>query len=64
MDPLHARKMTALLQSVEQTQPILLRVDIEAGHGVGKPITKLIAEQADYWTFMSWRLGLPATSNE
>jgi prolyl oligopeptidase len=30
----------------------LLRVDIQAGHGLGKPIAKLIAEQADIYAFL------------
>src|SRR6266705_241111 len=45
VDPMHAVKMAALLQAEAANgpeQPILLRVDSKAGHGVGKPITKLV----------------------
>ncbi len=62
VDPMHARKMTARLQEVQKstgwTNPILLRVESEAGHGVGKPVHKIVLEQAEIWAFMAWRLGL------
>ena len=62
VDPLHARKMTAKLQEVQVSTgfegPILLRVESEAGHGVGKPLHKVIEEQAEMWAFLAWRLGL------
>jgi prolyl oligopeptidase len=59
VDPLHARKMAALLQaSTGSNRPILLRIETRAGHGQGKPISKLVEEQADIWTFMAWQLGL------
>ncbi|HLJ67078.1 MAG TPA: prolyl oligopeptidase family serine peptidase [Chloroflexota bacterium] len=58
VDPLHARKMAALLQAANASEhPILLRVESKAGHGVGKPITKVIEEQTDVWTFLFWQLG-------
>lgn len=64
VDPLHARKMAALLQetlddAAWETRPVLLRVEAQAGHGVGKPVRKQIDEQVDLWTFVAWRLGLP-----
>jgi len=53
------RKMAALLQAdTAGTRPILLRVESRAGHGQGKPVTKLVEEQADEWTFVAWQLGL------
>lgn len=59
VDPLHARKMAALLQEVnESDRPILLRVETKAGHGVGKPISKVIEEQTDVWSFLFWQLGV------
>jgi prolyl oligopeptidase len=58
VDPLHARKMTARLQAATIGEgPILLRVEPKAGHGVGKPITKLIEEGTDVWSFLIWQLG-------
>ena len=51
--PLHAFKLTASLQAASAGQgPILLRVDTKAGHGLGKPTTKVIDEQADIYTFL------------
>jgi prolyl oligopeptidase len=58
VDPLHARKMAALLQAANAgDNPILLRVETRAGHGAGKPLTKAIDEATDVWSFFSWRLG-------
>ena len=59
VDPLHARKMAALMQAHESPdRPILLRVEGKAGHGAGKPITKRIDEAAALWSFLFWQLGL------
>jgi prolyl oligopeptidase len=61
VDPLHAVKMAALLQAEAANgpeQPILLRVDAKAGHGVGKPIMKLVDDAVDVWSFLFWQLGV------
>jgi len=61
VDPMHAVKMAALLQAEAANgpeQPILLRVDSKAGHGVGKPITKLVDDAVDVWRFLFWQLGV------
>jgi prolyl oligopeptidase len=59
VDPLHARKMAARLQSANASPyPILLRVETRAGHGAGKPLGKLLEEQADVWSFVCWQLGV------
>jgi len=61
VDPMHAVKMAALLQAEAtngQEQPILLRVDAKAGHGAGKPITKLVDDAVDVWSFLFWQLGV------
>jgi prolyl oligopeptidase len=59
VDPMHARKMTALLQAATSSgKPILLRTEIRAGHGIGKPLSKQIDEATDVWTFLVWQLGL------
>lgn len=60
VDPMHARKMAALLQSLQPRRPVLLRVESAAGHGIGKPISKLVDEETAIWTFLSAHLGLPA----
>jgi prolyl oligopeptidase len=65
VEPLHARKMAALLQSVNASEhPILLRVETKAGHGVGKPIVKVIEESTDVWTFLFWQLSVEIRSHE
>jgi prolyl oligopeptidase len=61
VDPMHAVKMAALLQAETANgaeQPILLRVDSKAGHGAGKPITKLADDAVDVWSFLFWQLGV------
>lgn len=61
VDPLHARKMAAALQwavaDVPGAPPVLLHQEGRAGHGVGKPVGKRAAEQADVLAFFSWQLG-------
>jgi prolyl oligopeptidase len=59
VDPLHARKMAAQLQwaATGSPQPVLLHQEGRAGHGVGKPVGKRAAEQADVLAFFSWQLG-------
>jgi len=52
VDPMHARKMAARLQAADPGGLTLLRVDERAGHGQGKPITKLVEEEADAWAFL------------
>jgi prolyl oligopeptidase len=61
VDPMHAVKMAALLQAEAANgpeRPILLRVDAKAGHGVGKPIAKLVDDAVDVWSFLFWQLGV------
>ncbi len=60
--PLHARKMTALMQasttSDAAAEPILLYVNRDAGHGQGKPLSARIEEETDEWSFLMWQTGL------
>lgn len=57
VDPLHARKMAARLQAAtSSTQPILLRLETQAGHGAGKPRSKIVDELTDEWSFLFWQL--------
>ncbi len=61
VDPLHARKMAAQLQHATNCgdeRPILLRAEMQAGHGQGKPLHKRVAEAADEWGFLGWQLGV------
>ena len=51
--PLHAMKFAATLQAAQAgDQPILLRLEKNAGHGIGKPTHKIIEEQTDIYTFL------------
>ena len=56
-DPMHAFKMTALMQSVAK-RPVLLRVESKAGHGEGMPVGKRIEELTDVYGFLWWQLGV------
>jgi len=63
VDPMHAKKMTALMQAEARngssvTRPILLRIETKAGHGAGKPVTKQIEEFTDTYSFLFWQLGV------
>jgi prolyl oligopeptidase len=63
VDPMHAKKMAALMQAKaangqSRQRPILLRIEPKAGHGVGKPITKQIEELTDVYSFLFWQLGV------
>ncbi len=52
VDPMHARKMTALLQAtVKEGGPILLKYDTKAGHSGGLPVDRQIEETADRLLF-------------
>lgn len=52
--PGHSFKYAAALQQAQTGEaPILIRIDVNAGHGAGKPIGKLIEEEADKLAFMA-----------
>lgn len=51
--PMHAKKFAAALQAADPgAHPLLLRVEMKAGHGLGKPTAKLIEEAADVVSFL------------
>lgn len=51
--PAHAKKFVATLQAkAAGKNPVLLRVETKAGHGRGKPTSKVIDEQADIYAFL------------
>ena len=63
VDPMHAKKMTALMQAEaanggSRTRPILLRIETKAGHGAGTPVAKRIEEYTDVYSFLFWQLGV------
>jgi prolyl oligopeptidase len=57
--PLHARKMTALLQWASASErPVLLHYDTKAGHSGGLPVTKQIENLAVELHFLATELGM------
>ncbi len=51
--PAHSFKFAAALQVAQAgPAPTLIRIDVKAGHGDGKPTTKMIEEVADKWAFL------------
>jgi len=65
VDPLHPRKMAAQLQETQRDRadalPVLMRTAFDAGHGLGKPASAILDEQAEIWAFLAWQLGLDPT---
>ncbi len=58
--PAHSFKFAAALQAAQAgPQPVLIQIETKAGHGAGKPTTKLIDEQVDRLAFLVRTLGLP-----
>ncbi len=63
--PGHSFKYVAALQAADLgARPRLLRVDVRAGHGAGKPIDKAIEELADMWAFAARWTGLDLDASE
>jgi prolyl oligopeptidase len=61
VDPAQSRKMAARLQAATSSKaPILLRMDLGAGHGIGSGLSKRIAETADTYAFLFQELGMEA----
>ena len=56
--PAHSFKFAATLKEkpVSVDKPILIRIDTKAGHGAGKPTTKLIEDATDMYAFVLWNL--------
>jgi prolyl oligopeptidase len=51
--PLHSKKFAAALQTADSGRnPLLLRIETKAGHGLGKPTSKLIEENSDIYAFL------------
>ena len=58
--PFHVAKMAARLQAASNSgKPILLRVDFDAGHGIGSTRTQQDREAADTYAFLLWQTGMP-----
>jgi prolyl oligopeptidase len=61
--PAHSFKFAAALQAAHKgNAPVLIRIETKAGHGAGKPTTKMIEEAADRWAFLVKTLGVQTNS--
>ncbi len=57
--PAHSFKFAATLQEKHKGEnPVLIRIDVNAGHGAGKPTSKQIEESADVLSFMLYNFGM------
>ena len=58
--PAHSFKFAATLQEHQQgDQPVLIRIETSAGHGAGKPTSKLLEEASDMLAFMLYVMKVP-----
>jgi prolyl oligopeptidase len=58
----HSTKMAARLMAASTSgRPVLLRLDYDAGHGVGSTKAQQQAERADMYAFLLWQLGAAAS---
>ena len=63
--PAHSFKYVAALQHADAgARPRLVRIDIQAGHGAGKPMAKAIDEMADKWAFAAYWTGLKVEARQ
>ena len=57
--PAHSFKFAAAIQAAQAgPAPVLIRIETKAGHGAGKPTTKIIEERADIYAFLVKTLGI------
>lgn len=57
--PAHSFKFAATMQTMQKgNNPILIRIETKAGHGAGKPTSKIIEEYADRLSFMFYNMGI------
>jgi prolyl oligopeptidase len=57
--PAHSFKYAAALQAAQTgPEPKIIRIDTKAGHGGGKPIAKVLEEQADIYSFILYNMGV------
>jgi prolyl oligopeptidase len=57
--PAHSFKFAAELQSKQAgNNPVLIRIETNAGHGAGTPVSKTIEQYADIFGFTLWNMGI------
>ena len=58
----HSTKAAARLMAAQagslKPRPVLLRLDFDAGHGVGSTKSQQLQERADIFTFFLWQMGV------
>jgi prolyl oligopeptidase len=60
--PAHSFKFISTLQPAQQGDvPVLIRVQVQAGHGAGMPTNMIIDQQADKWAFFFHSMGVTPT---
>jgi prolyl oligopeptidase len=58
--PAHSFKFAATLQKAHKgDEPVLIRIETDAGHGAGKPTSKIIDEIADIYSFFFYNTDTP-----
>jgi prolyl oligopeptidase len=59
VEPWQSAKFAARVQAASASgKPVLLRMDYEAGHGIGSAKTQMIQERADMFALMMWQFGM------
>ncbi|HEY5900153.1 MAG TPA: prolyl oligopeptidase family serine peptidase, partial [Burkholderiales bacterium] len=59
VDPYNSRKMAARLQAASASgRPVLLRMSMNTGHGMGTPLSTRVEEEADIYAFLMDQLGM------
>ncbi len=63
--PAHSFKFAAELQAKQTgNNPTLIRIETDAGHGAGTPVSKTIAQYADIYAFTLWNMGVEEVKGE
>jgi prolyl oligopeptidase len=63
--PAHSFKFAAELQAKQKAaNPVLIRIETNAGHGAGKPVSKTIEEAADIQVFTLFNMGFTELPNK
>jgi len=62
--PAHSFKFAAELQAKQAgTNPVLIRIEVDAGHGAGTPVSKQIQQRADMYAFILYNMGIKTLKN-
>lgn len=57
--PAHSFKFGSRMQEYQKgTEPVLIRIETNAGHGAGQSTAQVISGQVDKWAFMFWNMGV------